>query len=334
MTELDSIFSGIMQVLMPLLILGVIIGGIYHLYKIHKYKKLGQWNKAYPAIVNKRLIKYQQMSSLKNWGETESFNYCGQYISFINRRLASITEKLSSLVLLYDKYFKNSVTLKNVIQTFNNFNKEMQNEINKSIFIKSQNVKINDEDIEFFYQLNTKINIFINTSIVDIRSLRVTHENGEIVNNVNRRIFIVHGRNIKIRDMLKDDLSYHGFTPVILENEPNGGTNFVFDKFTREADTVSYAVVIMSADDFGGLQGDKISNVRTRQNVILELGYFLSRLKQERVFVICEEGVELPSDIKGILYNKNTDQIKLLDSLYRELTYVGYQVPVTNEKSL
>ena len=43
------------------------------------------------------------------------------------------------------------------------------------------------------------------------------------------------------------------------------------------------------------------SNPR-RQNVILELGYFMGKLGRERVCVLHKEEVELPSDIYGILY--------------------------------
>ena len=49
---------------------------------------------------------------------------------------------------------------------------------------------------------------------------------------------------------------------------------------------------------------DKEDNLkpRARQNVILELGYFLRALRREHVCVLYKEEVELPSDIHGILY--------------------------------
>ena len=54
---------------------------------------------------------------------------------------------------------------------------------------------------------------------------------------------------------------------------------------------------------------------RARQNVILELGYFLRGLGRERVCVLYKEGTELPSDIHGILYvlmdNSDGWQVKL-----------------------
>lgn len=41
---------------------------------------------------------------------------------------------------------------------------------------------------------------------------------------------------------------------------------------------------------------------RARQNVILELGYFFGKLGRPRVCAVYVEGVELPSDIHGVLY--------------------------------
>ena len=41
---------------------------------------------------------------------------------------------------------------------------------------------------------------------------------------------------------------------------------------------------------------------RARQNVILELGYFIGRLGRFRVCALHKGGVELPSDYQGVIY--------------------------------
>jgi predicted nucleotide-binding protein len=41
---------------------------------------------------------------------------------------------------------------------------------------------------------------------------------------------------------------------------------------------------------------------RARQNVILELGYFIGKLGRSRVAVLLAPGTEQPSDILGIAY--------------------------------
>ncbi|HKZ02925.1 MAG TPA: TIR domain-containing protein [Pyrinomonadaceae bacterium] len=42
--------------------------------------------------------------------------------------------------------------------------------------------------------------------------------------------------------------------------------------------------------------------LRTRQNVILELGYFIRVLGRQRVAAIYQQDVEIPSDYSGVLF--------------------------------
>ena len=65
---------------------------------------------------------------------------------------------------------------------------------------------------------------------------------------------------------------------------------------------------------------------RARQNVILELGYFLCGLGRERVCVLYEEGVELPSDIHGLSYVPldSADGWKL--RLAKEMREIGFSI--------
>ncbi len=39
-----------------------------------------------------------------------------------------------------------------------------------------------------------------------------------------------------------------------------------------------------------------------RQNVIFELGYFVAKLGCKKVCALYEEGVEIPSDYKGVIF--------------------------------
>jgi len=59
----------------------------------------------------------------------------------------------------------------------------------------------------------------------------------------------------------------------------------------------------MTADDVGAVKskpGDM--QPRARQNVVLELGYFLGTIGRDKVCALYEEGVELPSDYDGVVY--------------------------------
>ena len=59
----------------------------------------------------------------------------------------------------------------------------------------------------------------------------------------------------------------------------------------------------LTPDDVGNAK-DASSNFnrRARQNVIMELGYFMGKLGRDRVCALYKGNVELPSDYQGVLY--------------------------------
>ena len=64
--------------------------------------------------------------------------------------------------------------------------------------------------------------------------------------------------------------------------------------------------------------------------MVLELGYFLAKLGRKNVMPLYEDGVELPSDISGVLYTKvdNTESWKY--SLVKEQKTAGFIVDSNN----
>ena len=65
----------------------------------------------------------------------------------------------------------------------------------------------------------------------------------------------------------------------------------------------SFAVILMTCDDLGRLnEAGEDDRPRARQNVVLELGFAMGVLGRRRVAILHEDGVELPSDIKGVAY--------------------------------
>ena len=131
---------------------------------------------------------------------------------------------------------------------------------------------------------------------------------------------------------------------IILEEQPDMGRTII-EKFENVAELPGYAFVLLTPDDVGGenTQGIEIGAPKTgnkrlkdldinfkpraRQNVILELGYFYARLHRKRVCCLYKEGVELPSDISGVIYKKFTKSIKEMEGdIRRELRAVGYPV--------
>lgn len=116
-----------------------------------------------------------------------------------------------------------------------------------------------------------------------------------------RRVFIVHGHDRAARDATARLLERLGLEPVILAEQPNQGRTII-EKFEASVD-VSFAVILMTPDDIGApaSAADRLTP-RARQNVVLELGFFIGRLGRHRVAALVAPSVEIPSDIDGILY--------------------------------
>jgi predicted nucleotide-binding protein len=58
----------------------------------------------------------------------------------------------------------------------------------------------------------------------------------------------------------------------------------------------------MTADDEGRAKGVTELRRRGRQNVVFEFGFFVGLLGRRRAVVLYEDGVELPSDLEGLVY--------------------------------
>ena len=115
-------------------------------------------------------------------------------------------------------------------------------------------------------------------------------------------VFIVHGHDEAAKYAVARFVEKFDIEPIILDEQANKG-QIIIDKFEEHAGKAGFAIILLTPDDIGTSK-DKPDDFkpRARQNVILELGYFLRGLGRERVCVLYKEGVERPSDIHGILY--------------------------------
>jgi predicted nucleotide-binding protein len=152
------------------------------------------------------------------------------------------------------------------------------------------------------------------------------HKGGQL--KVNSRIFLVHGQDETMKQSVARVIERLGLDPIILHEQPNRGRTII-EKFT-DYSNVGFAVILLSPDDLG-YENNKmpiIPRPRARQNVILEMGFFLGKLGRERVFVLYPEniGLELPSDYSGVLYTKYDVAGRWQLELVQELKAVGYDV--------
>ena len=138
-------------------------------------------------------------------------------------------------------------------------------------------------------------------------------------------IFVVHGHDhAKLYLAVRVLERATGREVIVLHEQANSGRT-ILEKFEQHAQTAAYAVVLLTADDQGGLAGAGVQP-RGRQNVIFELGFFYGKLGRDRVAVLLEQGVEEPSDIKGLVYVSLDSAGAWKQQLGRELEAAGIPV--------
>lgn len=118
---------------------------------------------------------------------------------------------------------------------------------------------------------------------------------------ISKRVFVVHGHDDGAKEAVARYLERLGLEAIILHEKPNEGRT-VIEKVEAFSD-VGFAVVLLTPDDVGAAKADASNLVqRARQNVVLELGYFIGKLKRSLVCALYTPGVEIPSDYQGVLY--------------------------------
>lgn len=138
-----------------------------------------------------------------------------------------------------------------------------------------------------------------------------------------RKVFVVHGHDEGAREAVARFLGQIGFQEIILHEQANQGRT-VIEKVVAHGD-VGFAVVLLTPDDEGCKKGET-PKPRARQNVVLELGYFLGRLGRERVCALKRGDVEIPSDFDGVVYEPFDASGGWRQALGRELEAAGFDI--------
>jgi hypothetical protein len=146
---------------------------------------------------------------------------------------------------------------------------------------------------------------------------------------ISQKVFVVHGHDEGIRNTVARYLEQLGLDVVILHEKPNRGLTII-EKVEAHSD-VGFAVVILTPDDMGApIKNKKKMKKRARQNVILELGYFMALLGRKNVSALYVKGVELPSDFDGVLYVPYDKGGSWRTKLAKEIVASGIEVNTKN----
>ncbi|MDP8240873.1 MAG: nucleotide-binding protein [Candidatus Hatepunaea meridiana] len=174
---------------------------------------------------------------------------------------------------------------------------------------------------------------WINQLDVIIEELEITEHSStstgksKSITNIkySNRVFIVHGHDEGCKQSVARCVERLDLTAIILHEKSSSGKTLI-EKLESHGE-VGYSVIILTPDDLGTKKSDpKNLKPRARQNVILELGYFIGRLGRSRVCVLQKGEIEPPTDILGVVWiNFDVDggwKSKLAD----ELKTAGYDI--------
>ncbi len=137
------------------------------------------------------------------------------------------------------------------------------------------------------------------------------------------RVFIVHGHDIGARDAVARVLGQLGIEAVVLSEQASGGRT-VIEKLEHHSE-VPYTIALLTPDDEGRALSESTPKPRARQNVILELGYFVGKLGRRGMCALHKGNVEIPSDYHGVVY-VSMDEADWKFRIAAELRQAGYAV--------
>ena len=187
-------------------------------------------------------------------------------------------------------------------------------------------LKKNVETLKSFLRsIKFKIETFGLDEISKEENVKKTKELSKPTEFSDKKIFIIHGHDEGTKEKVARFLMQLNLNPIILHEKPNEG-NTIIEKFEKHSLDAGFAIALLTPDDVGNSKVNKYNlNYRARQNVILELGYFMGKLGRKRVCALLSKDVEIPSDYSGILYiplEEETWKLKLA----KELQTVGFKI--------
>jgi predicted nucleotide-binding protein len=163
-------------------------------------------------------------------------------------------------------------------------------------YFPERNSTINDR----IQNVNDQLLQYLTESLKDIIGANPEQED-QIKRVSGNTVFIIHGHDGYLKTQVQLLLQRAGVNSIVLHEQPDMGRNII-EKLIEETDKANYAIALLSPDE-----ELKDGSKRARQNVILEIGYFLGKLDKSRVKLVKKGDTEIPSDLSGILY-ENYDE--------------------------
>lgn len=126
--------------------------------------------------------------------------------------------------------------------------------------------------------------------------------------HMKKSVFLVFGQNRNLKNQIHLILQKWGIESITIEDHGEIGLTTI-ENLELLSQRAEFAVVIFSGDDEGRIrepekrEANKAKlEIRARQNVIAELGYFTAKYGRGNVCTLYEKGVSIPSDFSGVTY--------------------------------
>lgn len=256
---------------------------------------------------------------------TESFPYFVEYFADISGeeipKIAKLEQKIPHLrSLMVEGYIGKSICSN---PEFLDWKEEVLFELRK--MKQDDLVKELQELLTFFNGLNdeltlnkvaAKLKILVNNIGEYLKRDQKLEEN--IMDN--KKVFVVHGHDHQLLQEVELLLSRIGLVPIILKNEANAGRTII--EKIEDLSNVGFGIVLYTACDEGRKKGTDTLRDRARQNVIFEHGYLYAKLGRGHVAALSDSGIEVPSDLAGVLYIAHSEQDWKIQ-LMREMKKAG-----------
>lgn len=163
------------------------------------------------------------------------------------------------------------------------------------------------------------ISLNLSQNIIQVEEIRV----------LNKKVFIVHGRDELAKTSLEMLLHEMGLETIVLHRQADEGQTII-EKFEKHSD-VGYAFILLTPDEIAYFayedslpDNERQKEKRARPNVIFEFGYFVGRLGRNKVCCVYTGDVSLPSDVSGMIYKKYTVSVEdVAYSITKDLKAVG-----------
>ncbi len=192
-----------------------------------------------------------------------------------------------------------------MVTNINNLIERIQDSNKISDFFKKKYINLLNIAHKNFLISKTKLETVIE-EVIEKAEITIEEEQKKIAVSSKKKTpsisltpFIVHGHDelsmMALKNFLQNSLKFK--EPVILKHMPSGGQTII-EKFEHYSELIDVVFVLLTPDDTL-LNSTK----RARQNVILELGYFMGKLgrKSGRIILLRKGKLEIPSDIKGLI---------------------------------